>query len=61
MIANLLQFIREAKQELKKVVWPTKKQTLASTSVVLVFVIAVAIFLGLVDYFLGWLVKLVLS
>jgi preprotein translocase subunit SecE len=47
--------------EIKKVVWPTPKQTLASTSVVIVVVILVSVFLGIVDFGLSKVVKLVLG
>ena len=56
-----IQFIKEAKIELKKVTWPTPKQTLASTAVVIIIVFIVAIYLGLVDYVLAKLVKFILG
>jgi preprotein translocase subunit SecE len=43
-------FLREAKVELKKVKWPTRKELLASTAVVIVLTLVVAFFLGLVDF-----------
>ncbi len=44
------QFLREAKMELKKVKWPTRKELLASTAMVLFLVLVVSFFLGLVDF-----------
>jgi preprotein translocase subunit SecE len=44
-----IQFLREVKTELKKVTWPSRKDTLAGTAVVLVAVFIVALFLGIVD------------
>jgi preprotein translocase subunit SecE len=44
------QFLREAKVELKKVKWPTRKELLASTAVVIVLTLLVAFYLGLVDF-----------
>jgi len=44
------QFLREAKIELKKVKWPTRKELLASTAVVIVLTLLLAFFLGLVDF-----------
>ena len=44
------QFFREAKVELKKVKWPTRKELLASTAVVIVLTLLLAFFLGLVDF-----------
>ena len=56
-----LQFLREVKVELKKVVWPTRKQTLGSTVVVLILVMIVSIFLGMVDVGLSSLIRVVLK
>ena len=55
------QFLREVKTELKKVTWPSRKQTVTSTSVVLILVVIVAVFLGLVDMVLVRLVRLLIS
>lgn len=46
---------------MKKVTWPTPKQTVASTSVVLVVVLIVSFYLGLVDLILARLVRVVLG
>ena len=43
------QFLREVKQELKKVTWPSRKDTLSATVVVLFSVFVIAVFLGIVD------------
>ena len=55
------QFLSSSSAELKKVVWPTPKQTLASTSVVVIVVIIVSVFLGIVDFGLSKIVRLVLG
>ncbi len=52
-----LQFLREVKVELKKVTWPTRKQTLGSTLVVIILVMIIAFFLGIVDIGLSNLVR----
>ena len=54
-----VEFLREVKIELKKVTWPTRKQTLGSTAVVIVLVMIISVFLGLVDVSLGNLVQAV--
>ncbi len=54
------QFLREVKQELKKVTWPSRKDTLSGTAVVLVAVFVIAIFLGIVDSGLSNLVRTLL-
>jgi preprotein translocase subunit SecE len=61
VVQKIIQFIKEAKVELKKVTWPTPKQTLASTAVVIIIVFIVAIYLGIVDFVLAKLVKFVLG
>lgn len=52
-----LQFLREVKVELKKVTWPTRKQILGSTLVVIILVMIIALFLGMVDIGLSSLVR----
>jgi preprotein translocase subunit SecE len=51
------QFLKEARMELKKVKWPTRKELLASTAVVIVLTLLVAFFLGLVDFGLIKIIK----
>ena len=45
-----VQFLRDSKAELKKVKWPTRKELLASTSMVIILALVVALFLGLIDF-----------
>ncbi|NWH03999.1 preprotein translocase subunit SecE [Desulfobacter latus] len=59
--ARTAEFFREVKVELKKVVWPTRKQTTGTTVVVVVFVFIVAVFLGIFDYSLSKIVQVVLT
>lgn len=54
-------FIREAKAELKKVTWPTKKQIWYWTLVVIIFTLCVSLYLGLVDFLLAWLFSALLG
>lgn len=56
-----LQFLREVKVELKKVTWPTRKQTLGSTVVVLILVMIISLFLGVVDIGLSSVIRVVLK
>jgi len=56
-----IQFLREVKTELKKVTWPSRKDTLSGTLVVLVAVFIIAIFLGIVDSGLSSLIKQLLK
>lgn len=55
------QFLREVKVELKKVTWPSRKQTIGSTVVVIALVMIISIFLGTVDLGLSSLIRIVLQ
>ncbi|MGB4222072.1 MAG: preprotein translocase subunit SecE, partial [Smithellaceae bacterium] len=61
IVNRALQFLTQARAELKKVTWPTRKQTLASTAVVMVVVLIVAVYLGVVDFILAKAVKAILG
>jgi preprotein translocase subunit SecE len=54
-------FLEECWAELKKVHWPSRKETQAATLVVIVGVVVVALYLGLVDFVLSWVVRRALS
>lgn len=56
----LYQFLVEVKTELKKVSWPSRRDTLGSTAVVMVLIILMAIYLGLVDLGLTRIITVVL-
>ncbi len=56
-----LGFAKDARVEVRKVVWPTRQETTQTTIAVLVMVLIVAIMLWLIDMFLGWGVKSLLG
>jgi len=58
---KIIQFFYEVKAELKKINWPTRKETIASTSVVLVIVFIIAVFLFIVDQGLSFLIRIILG
>ena len=51
---RFLHFVKETRIELRKVVWPTREETVKTTGLVLIAVIIVAIFLWIVDAFFTW-------
>ena len=57
LIGKAGQFLREARMELIKVKWPTRKELFASTAVVIVLTLVVAFFLGLIDFGLIKIIK----
>ena len=60
-IEQARQFLQEVYAELRKVVWPSWKETRAATIVVLVLVALVSAYLGLIDFALSQIVERVLS
>jgi preprotein translocase subunit SecE len=54
-------YAQESVAETKKVVWPTRKETLQTTGVVFAFVVVMALFLWVVDSSLLWVVKKLLG
>ena len=53
MFKRIKEFLQDVKLELKKVVFPSKKEVTGSTWVVIIFVLISAVFLGVVDAALG--------
>jgi preprotein translocase subunit SecE len=56
-------FLKESSIELRKVVWPTREETIRTTGVIIVVVIIISLILGLIDLLLkvvvmDWLLKL---
>ncbi len=51
---NLSKFTNETKEELSKVVWPSRQQLLSESAAVILMVILVAVVISLVDKFFVW-------
>ena len=54
-------YAQESVTETKKVVWPTRKETLQTTGIVFAFMVVMALFLWMVDASLLWVVKKLLG
>lgn len=52
----IVEFFRDSRNELRKVVWPTREETVQTTLVVAVMVVVLALFLWAVDGLLVWLI-----
>lgn len=48
-VGKSIQFLREVKQEMDRVTWPTKDEVKGATVVVIIVVILIGFFIGLVD------------
>lgn len=57
---TILQFVKEARDELKKVSWPSRQTTVRYTVIVIAASIAVAIIIGVVDYLLSLILEQVI-
>lgn len=57
----LTSFMQAARTEVRKMVWPTRAETLQTTAVILAVVILVGLFLWLLDTFLGWIMKMIIA
>jgi preprotein translocase subunit SecE len=60
-VKELIEFFEESKVEIKKVVWPTRKETITTCVAVLVVSLVVAVYLGIVDLALSKIVEAILS
>ena len=58
---KIFRFFKGAYRELKKVVWPTRKQAIRLTLIVVAVVIATAIFLGGFDLIFSEIVKILIT
>lgn len=61
LIKKILSYFKESKDELTKVVWPTRKHVINITIAVLVLVAVVGVFLGVYDYIFSKLLTYILS
>ena len=60
-VAAVRQYLREVVYELRRVVWPSRKETVASTAVIVVIVLLCGFFLGVVDFLLSRFVQLLIG
>ena len=60
MLETVKEFLTDVRGELKKVSFPTRAETIGSTTVVIVFCVLMSLYLSVVDSFLVWLVGKIL-
>lgn len=58
---NPFAFLQQVRSEASKITWPSQRETMISTAMVLVMVVLAALFFFASDQLIGWLVGLVLS
>ncbi len=55
------QFVRQVKQEVSKITWPTRAETLQGSAVVIVMSVLIALFLFVVDMIFARIIQVVLG
>lgn len=60
-MTSITTFIQEARVELKKVNWPSRKELIDSTKVVLITSFLLAAFIGVVDFILSQLITAIIG
>jgi len=58
---SLMLVLKDAQVEIRKVVWPSKQETMQTTMIVVVVVLIVALVLWGMDSLLGWLISLIIG
>lgn len=60
LVDSVREFVADVRGELKKVSFPTKAETIGSTTVVIVFCVIMSLYLSMIDSALVWLVGKIL-
>jgi preprotein translocase subunit SecE len=58
---NPIEFFRQVRQEVSRVTWPTRRETMVTTAMVFAMVIVAAVFFFLVDEIFSQIVRLILG
>ena len=61
MTKNPIEFVREVRAEVTKVTWPTRRETMVTTSMVFIFVVIAALFFLVADKIIGFAVRSLLG
>jgi preprotein translocase subunit SecE len=61
MSKNPVEFVREVRAEVSKVTWPTRRETMITTSMVFIFVVIAAVFFLVADKIIAFVVKQLLG
>ena len=61
IFARIGKWLKDMKSELKKVQWPTRKQTINNTLIVIACVVIVGIFIWIFDFLAGTAIDLIIT
>ena len=60
-VGQLKEFFEESQAEIKKVTWPSRRETMVTSIAVLILVVIMSLFLGIVDLGLSKAIEVILS
>ena len=60
-VTNIFKFIQQSRQEASKIVWPTRRETITTTSMVFIMVAILATFFLIADSIISFLLRIILS
>ncbi len=60
-MANIVEFFRETRREVAKVTWPTRKETVLTTVMIVAMAVVAGLFFFLVDGMLGFVISRILG
>ncbi len=58
---NPIEFVREVRAEMARVTWPTRRETMITTSMVFIFVVIASLFFLVADKIIEFAIKLLLG
>ena len=61
VMINPFKYVQQVRNEVSKIVWPTRKETLITTAMVFVMVLIFSLFFLLVDNIISWFIRLILG
>jgi len=57
---KVTRFLKEVQAELKKVAWPNRNETMSSTTIVIVSVLILTVFIGILDFIFSRVINLLI-
>lgn len=60
MIQKMKVFLKESQQELKRINWPSRQETVRLTLIVIGLSLVMAVFLGIIDFLLSYAIRIVI-
>jgi len=60
-LTKLSDYLKDSLSELKKVVWPTRKQTINYSLIVIGMSVGIAVFFAVLDFFFNWVLELLIK